>query len=74
VASAPRPASHPPGTTVEVRELFYNVPARRKFVRTEPTEFGHIMRTVERLALAAPAVGDPAAAQWPAEPGVAGRP
>jgi len=67
-------ASHPPGTTVEVRELFYNVPARRKFVRTEPTEFGHIMRTVERLALAAPAVANPAAAQWPAEPGVAGRP
>ncbi|HVW70250.1 MAG TPA: DNA mismatch repair endonuclease MutL [Steroidobacteraceae bacterium] len=46
-----RPAAHPAGTTIEVRELFYNVPARRKFTRTDSTELGHIARIVERLAL-----------------------
>jgi DNA mismatch repair protein MutL len=51
-----RPAAHPPGTTVEVRDLFFNIPARRKFVRSAPTETGHIVRLLERLALSRPDV------------------
>src|SRR5882757_5896855 len=49
--TAVRPAAHPPGTTIEVRELFFNVPARRKFVRSDATELTHIARLVERLVL-----------------------
>jgi DNA mismatch repair protein MutL len=52
----PAPAQHPPGTNVEVRDLFYNLPARRKFLRAERTEFGHIDELVKSIALARAAV------------------
>ena len=49
-------AGRPVGTTVEVHDLFYNTPARRKFMRTERTEFNHIEKWIRRLALARPDV------------------
>lgn len=51
------PASHPYGTTIEVRELFFNLPARRHFLRSNKTEQHHILTTVQRLALSQFTIG-----------------
>jgi DNA mismatch repair protein MutL len=51
-----RPAPHPRGTTLEVRDLFYNTPARRKFLRTDKTEYGHVYEVIKRQALSRPDV------------------
>lgn len=55
--SAAKPAAHPVGTTIEVHDLFYNTPARRRFLKTERTEYGHIEKWMKRLALSRPDVG-----------------
>lgn len=53
----PKPVAHPVGATIEVRELFFNTPARRRFLRTEKTEAAHIASVVRKLALGRFAVG-----------------
>ncbi|NEX20866.1 DNA mismatch repair endonuclease MutL [Thiorhodococcus mannitoliphagus] len=53
----PRPAPHPEGSSVDVCDLFFNTPARRKFLRTERTELDHIEQVFRRIALARPDVG-----------------
>jgi len=57
MAASVAPAPHPRGTTVEVRDLFFNTPARRKFLRAEKTEFSHLEEVVKRLALSRYDVG-----------------
>ncbi len=52
-----RPCAAAPGTTVTVRDLFYNTPARRKFMRSANTEFGHVVEQLARLSLPFPKVG-----------------
>ena len=56
VVGEPAPASHAPGTTVELRELYFNTPARRKFLKSEATEFAHCEETFKRIALSRPDV------------------
>ncbi|MBN8765475.1 MAG: DNA mismatch repair endonuclease MutL [Thiobacillus sp.] len=53
---APAPAARASGTTIEIQDLFFNTPARRKFLKTEATEYAHCAETVRRLALANPQV------------------
>ena len=54
--SLPSPANHAQGTTIEIRELYFNTPARRKFLKTETTEFAHCEDVFKRLALSRPDV------------------
>jgi DNA mismatch repair protein MutL len=55
--SAPEPAALAPGTSIDVEDLYFNTPARRKFLKAEATEFGHSEEALRRVALARPDVG-----------------
>jgi DNA mismatch repair protein MutL len=55
--SEPQPASHPVGTRIDVRDLFFATPARLKFLKTPRTELSHVTEALERLAMAHPAIG-----------------
>ena len=55
-AATPEPAALPVGTVVEMRDLYYNTPARRKFLKSDNTEFAHCAEAVKRIALAHPEV------------------
>ncbi len=57
VKSEPAPASHPAGTRIEVRDLFYATPARLKFLKTPRTEQNHAVEILNRLAMAHPDIG-----------------
>ena len=52
----PAPAAHEPGTSVEVRDLYFNTPARRKFLKSDATEFAHCDEVFKRVALARPEI------------------